>query len=254
MSSCRGSAVAMVAVVLAPQIVSGQFDMPMFQTKVPQAESRQELDKFLDVVQVSEVEALPIMAANFRERFPDSAFIPQTFRMEMKAYRELQKFSKAINAGEEALQRNPDDVDTLLTLANMIPHDANGADGSDHALDKAESYAQQAIKLISSLKADRSVPLRSWKTFMATMEASAHSAFGLIALKRGSYSKSIAEFEVCTRLNPVADGTDYYLLGRAYRLQGDRARAKIALRQASEIGPEAVKAQAEAELALIGRN
>jgi len=66
----------MVAVVLAPQIVSGQFDMPMFQTKIPQAESRQELDKFLDVVQVSEVEALPIVAANFRERFPDSALVP----------------------------------------------------------------------------------------------------------------------------------------------------------------------------------
>jgi len=245
------SIVLMIAAGLLPGILAAQFEAMMFESKVPQAQSRQELDSFLDLVQVSEPKQIVILAVRFRERFAKSEFLAQSYRIEMKAHRELEDYQKAIDAGEQALKLNRDDLDTLLTLANVLPNGANKPDVAAGILKKAESYALRALDGISSLKTSRSVPLKDWQQQTAQMRASAHSALGTIALKQGRYSASIAEFEMSTKQSPVADGAQYYMLGLAYLSNGNRFQAKTALKQASKLGPEIVTARAETELAAL---
>jgi tetratricopeptide (TPR) repeat protein len=131
----------------------------------------------------------------------------------------------------------------------MLPHHASISATAEAVLSKAESYARRALEGIASLRAERSISLENWQRQTGQMKATAHSALGLIALNRGQHSTSIAEFETCISQNPSADGAQYYMLGLAYRLNGNAAHAATAFRRASELGPDLVRARAQKELA-----
>jgi tetratricopeptide (TPR) repeat protein len=231
-----------------PSSLLGQFDMMIFQSQAPQAQCRQELDSFLDIVEATQAEGVISSAARFKKQFPESEFLSQVHRMEMKAYKGLNDYKNTVGSGERALAINPHDVDTLLTLANVLPHGVKEGDDSQDVLSKAENYARRALDNISSLKAARTVSLADWLDLISQMKSSAHEALGMIAFKRGRYSESVAELEEGTRLNPVADGAQYFKLGTAYLLNGDPAKAKTALERAFHLGPEVVKSLAQEQL------
>ncbi len=215
------------------------------------AQSRQELDAFLDIVQFSQTEKIVSLTTQFGERFPKSEFLSQVYRMQMKAYKGLNDYKNTVAAGEKALELNPHDADTLLTLVNVLPYGIHGSDDSSAILGKAESYARRALDEISSLKSARTVPLAEWLKVTAQMKASAHEALGIIAFRRGHYSKSVAEFEICTSQNPFADGAQFYRLGMAYLFNGNPGQARAALKRASELGPDIVSLRAEEQLGKI---
>jgi tetratricopeptide (TPR) repeat protein len=238
-----------IAAALLPVLLAGQSGLTVFQSKVPQAHSREELDRFLDLVQASDPKEMLVLLTQFRDRLPESEFIPQTYRIEMDAHSGMDQYELAMKAGERALELNPDDVDVLLGLANMLARDASKP--MDAILDKAERYAQRALERIASLRASRSSPPEAWQRQTDHMKSSAHSALGLIALKRGRYPASIAEFETSVNQNPAAEGAQYYMLGVAYRLDGNRSAAVVAFRRASELGPDPVRVRAQNALLTI---
>jgi tetratricopeptide (TPR) repeat protein len=239
-----------ILLLCLPVRLSAQFDSVIVERKPAQAQSRQELDAYLDIVQSHEPEKIVSLAARLAQQFPDSEFLGHVHRLEMAAHLVLNDYQNSIAAGEKALKLNPRDLNALLTLAKVLPNGMKETDSSA-ILDKAENYARQAIEEISALKAPRTLPLGEFRRVTAQMKASAHEALGIIAFKRGRYSESVAEFEKSTDQNPLADGALFYRLGMAYLLNRNPAQAKIALKRASELGPEVVRKKAEEQLAKI---
>jgi tetratricopeptide (TPR) repeat protein len=235
---------------LFPLSLGAQFDTVIIERKPAQAQSRLELDAYLDIVQSHEPERIVSMVACFEKTFPDSEFLSHVHRIEMDAYRALNDYENSVAAGEKALKRNPKDLAALLTLAKVLPTGIKGTD-SNAILDKAERYAREAIEEINALKAPRTLPLTEFRKFTAQMKANAYEALGIIAFAGGRYPESVAEFEKSTAESPLADGALFYRLGMAYLLSGNPNQAKIALKRAVELGPDVVRTKAEEQLAML---
>jgi len=179
-------------VMLRPPRVEAQFDMVIFEKRPPQAQSREELNAVLDIVQSTDPKKIVSVCADFRTRFPTSEFLGHVYRMEMHAYGTLDEARRMIEAGQKALELNSHDVDALLTLANTVPNGVNNLSAESTALlDKAEGYARQALQEIDGLKATRGVPLDKWRKLTGRMRSSAQEALGFIAFKRGRYAESV---------------------------------------------------------------
>jgi tetratricopeptide (TPR) repeat protein len=235
---------------LLPFPLAAQFDTVLIERKPAQAQSRQELDAYLDMVESHEPEKTVSLAAGFAKQFPDSEFLGYVHSLEMDAYLALNDYQNSVAAGEKALERNPKDANALLKLAKVLPNGAKETDSST-ILDKAENYARKAIEEISALKAPRTLSLAEFRRVTAQMKATAHEALGIIAFKRGRYPESVAEFERSTGENPMADGALFYRLGMAYLFSGNLNQAKTALKRALELGPEVVRTKAEEQLARL---
>jgi tetratricopeptide (TPR) repeat protein len=229
--------------------LSAQFDMVMVDPKPPQAQSRQELDTYLDIVQSQEPARIVSLASRFAKQFPESEFLGQVHRLEMKAYQDLNDYPNSVAAGEKALQWNPNDVNALLTLAKVLPNRVNESIDLSGILGKAEKYALKALEEISTLKAPRTLPLTEFRRVTAQMRAAAHEALGIVAFQRGRYTDSVAEFEKSIGESPLADGALFYRLGMAYLFNGNPDQGRTALKRASDLGPEVVRARAEEQLA-----
>jgi tetratricopeptide (TPR) repeat protein len=232
----------------------GQLGAMVFQQTPPQAQTREELYAFLDLVDNSKSERFFILASEFVERFPRSEFGGFVHRMRMNAYREMNDHHNTVRAGEKALELNQQDIDVLLTLANILPHGIKATDPLSVTLNTAEGYARRALKEIMALKAPRTLSLDDWEEAINVMKASAHCALGLVALKRGRYSDSVAEFEICTEQNTRATGPQYYMFGVALISEGKSEQARSALQRAAELGPKLVTEQAEAKLRSLEKN
>src|SRR4051794_25607888 len=176
----------LVILCFLPFPLGAQFDTVIVERTPPQAQSRQELDAYLDIVQSHEPEEILSLTARFTKQFPNSEFLGHVHRLEMNAYLALNDYQNSVVAGEKALKSNAKDVNTLLTLAKVLPSGMKENDSSA-TLDKAENYARSAIEEIVALKAPRTVSLAEFHRLSAQMLAAAHEALGIIAFKRGRY-------------------------------------------------------------------
>jgi len=241
-------------VMLRPPRVEAQFDMVILEKRPPQAQSREELNAVLDIVQSTDPKKIVSVCADFRTRFPTSEFLGHVYRMEMHAYGTLDEARRMIEAGQKALELNSHDVDALLTLANTVPNGVNNLSAESTALlDKAEGYARQALQEIDGLKATRGVPLDKWRKLTGRMRSSAQEALGFIAFKRGRYAESVTEFEKSIRFNPEAGGAVFFRLGIAYSYDGKPLEAQVALERSFQLGPDLIRTKAKEQLARLGK-
>jgi len=240
---------AVLFALLSPSPVApAQLESYVIEPKPPQAQSREELRAYLDVTQAAEPQRTIELGARFVQNFPRSEFLAQVYRRQMHAHRNLGDAERTIQAGEKARSSNPFDVDTLLTLASVLPGQSGETRGADTVLDRAEDYALRALQELATLKASRSVRLANWLAFLRRQRASAHESLGVVAFQRGEYRKSVQEFELSTQDNLDAEGSQLFRLGVAYQYVGENEKAISALERAVELGPDVVSAKAQAQL------
>ena len=170
----------------------------------------------------------------------------------MLAYQDMGDYQGLIESGEKALMIQPDNLNTLLTLADAIPNGVSGKGAGDSLrLAQAEQYARRIFDGIERIKLPRSMPRQRWQTLSREMEASAHEALGHIASKRGHRQEAVAEFEKAVGQNPSPRGRQFYRLGVAYMLAGSDQSAQAALHQAADLGPDEIRSMANAVLKRI---
>jgi tetratricopeptide (TPR) repeat protein len=238
----------LLTIAVVPRVAYGQLSQFVVEPRPPQAQTRQELKAYLDVVQDDDPAQTIRLISRFVQQFPKSEFLSQLYRRKMHAHRSLNDYKKMIQAGEKVLETNPFDVDALLTLAAFLPN--QDADSKDYegVLDKAENYARRVLEEIATLKAARTLPLADWLALLQRSRASAHESLGVVAFSRRKYAESVTQFELCTRENPAAEGSQFYRLGIAYRYIGKKEQAMTAFKRAIDLGPEAVMAKAKEQL------
>lgn len=210
----------------------------------PQAKSPEEFDDFLQIESRHAAADIILAGKQFTRRWPDSALLAEVYRMEMRAYAQLNDSNSAIGAGEHALQRVPDNIDVLVELAYLLADSFQDA----AALVRADADARRVLELVDVIRIPRTTSPAQWARLRSSLEAKAHTALGLVAFKRDLPKDAVAEFETAARLAPEPDPTLYYRLGLAYRITGESAKAVEMLQRAARTGDPVLRSLAEQQL------
>jgi len=210
----------------------------------PQADSPEEFDSYLAVVDASAPAAVIAAGEVFVRAWPGSGLRGHVYEMEFEAYRRLGDADKAIEAGEKSLAAAPDN---LIMLANLSVALANGTRDAKR-LARAEMYARKAIELSTSMRLPKFIHPDEWEQINARVNSQAHAALGLVANQRGAIQHAIQEFETAVKLAPEPDATQYYRLGLLYHVIGNISGAREKLQRAMELNEPGIRELAEQQL------
>jgi tetratricopeptide (TPR) repeat protein len=162
------------------------------------------------------------MIEKFTPAFPNSKFEVEISQFTMAALQGLNDPAKSIQFGEKALKANPDNVSTLLLLANAYVDENKN-------LAKAVEYGQKAVKLSSATAATPdSSPDQKLTAGMAK------STLGWAYLKQDKAALAAPELKDATSLLSENAGLleeAYYRAGFAYAKLGKKAEAQDALQK-----------------------
>ncbi len=220
----------------------------------PQAKTEEELDLYLELTVSTNPRASVEIAERFAREYPKSELLGLVYEYEMQACQRLDDFEGTLRAGRKALELLPDNADTQLTLASVIPDHAQGRADSTKLLQEAEEYARRSLRELATMRIPKEILPDRWKTLRGQLEAQAHEALGKIERDRGNLEGAISEFALAASQNPVPQGTQFLELGAAYSQARQPEEAKKAFERAIELGPARVREVAERELAKVTSN
>lgn len=247
-------AVALAAGLACPLFLAmAQFGPFLDLGSAPQAKTQQEFDAYLDVLAADDPRDRVAACTAFMGAHPRSALRGLVSVHEMEAHRQLDDFAGVLSSGERVLQLLPDNLRALLTLAAAIPNAPVEAPRWEMQLDQAEGFARRALEVMDRKEIPKSIGLEEWKAFRAGMASEAHEALGHVATKRGQTERAVREFEQAVRLNPNAEGRQWFRLGIAYALAGRAGEASEALLRAADLGPALVAERATQAIEGLGR-
>lgn len=155
------------------------------------------------------------LGEQFLQKYPSSKYVGQVYAGLTQAYYGKEQYDKMYAAGDKALQLNPDNVDVLVLIGWVIPHNYDPNDlGAERKLDKAEAYLTHALNLLPAVKKPDAMSEEQFNKARQENMSMAHSGLGLVYFRRQDAVKSAAELEQAVKLSTKPDPTDYFVLGR----------------------------------------
>ena len=151
----------------------------------------------------------------YNEAFPDSHYQDQVTQYALISLQQMNDRAGVVAFGEKALAAHPDNVTTLLLLAETMAEDAR-------TRPKALEYARKAVGLTKGDEA-RGDPQK------ALLAASAHSVLGFVLVMQGSYQAAIPELRAAAGPLKEQEGAEsrvLYCLGLSYAKLGSFAEAR----------------------------
>jgi tetratricopeptide (TPR) repeat protein len=237
-----------LAVPLAPAQL-GPLSDP---SRAPQAKTQEEFDQYLQITTESDPRQVIQRADAFVHAFPDSQFAGVAFQYQMHAYQQTGQFDELLAAGRKALAANPDNLNTLLTLAPAAANIAMQRPDRVPLLTQARTWANNALAAIDRTQAPRQLPLAQWQAEKSRMQAEAHETLGVVALDESDVGTAVHEFQTAIALQPSPDGAQFLRLGLAFLDAGNKEEAARNLRRAAELGPEPVRTLALNQIKILG--
>jgi tetratricopeptide (TPR) repeat protein len=229
-----------------------QFDELASSKQIPQASSQQELDEYIEILDADTPSSKVETIKAFLQRYPASNFRVMVYQLMMLAYKELGDSRGLIDSAEKTLKIQPDNLNTLLTLADVLPNGVSGNSPEDRRrLAQAEHCARRVFEGIEQIKLPRTMPRQRWQVLSSEMQSTAYEALGHVASKRGEWREAVAQFEKAVKQNPTPRGRQFYRLGVAYMLAGGNQSALEALGRAVELGPDEIREMASSVLKRI---
>ncbi len=251
MARSRVLVLVLSLMTLGVPAVLGQLGPLSDPQQAPQAATQEEFDAYLGILTEQDPRLVIRHVAEFVRAFPESQLVGVAYQYEMHAYQQTGDFDQMLAAGKKALVANPDNLNTLLTLAPATANAAlQRADGAE-LLKQAQSWANSALAAIDKTKVPRQWPLAKWTAEKMRMQAEAHETLGVIALDQRDAATAVREFQAAVDLQPAPDGALFLRLGLALLAQGDRNAAVMNMHRAAELGPEPVRAIALNQLKAV---
>jgi tetratricopeptide (TPR) repeat protein len=244
---------ATVGFIRTPRAMA-QFGPLVDAMDAPQAKTEGELDLYLELAVSTNPHESVKIADRFAAEYPKSELLGLVFEYEMQACQRLDDFEGTLRAGRKALDLQPNNAETQLTLASVIPDHALGRPDSAKLLQEAEGYSRGSLRELSTMRIPKEILPERWKTLRGQLEAEAHEAIGKIERDRGDLQAAISEFALAAFHNPVPQGTQFIQLGTVYAQARRQEEAKQAFKRAIELGPDSVREVAQNELAKITGN
>jgi tetratricopeptide (TPR) repeat protein len=231
-----------------PIFLAAQFGPLPSRAQAPQAKTQQELDQYLKIITDASPQALITDVNTFATQFPASELLGTAYQYQMHAYEQLGDFPRMLSSGQQALKSQPDNLNTLMALAPALANRIFQDPPDAQLTALAEDYAHRALEGIEKTKPPRQTPLEQWTAQKQRMQSDAHEVLGLVALKRGQPVIAISELQLSIQLSPPPDGSRYLRLALAFAAAGETGKAEENLRCAAELGPDAVRQLAMAEI------
>jgi tetratricopeptide (TPR) repeat protein len=179
------------------------------------------------------------MVDEFESRFPKSQFLSYVYLQAAKAYREKGDVNKLVEYGEKSLKQDPDNVFSLVMVALALPQPRMLQSSPEEAaqrLSLAETYADQALKLIASLPARPNESPGQLQKQKGALASDAHAALGMVYMGRDESQKAIEELKTAVSLTQTPNPQLYFRLGEVYENEGKKNEAFEAFTKASELG------------------
>lgn len=197
-----------------------------------------------------------LLVADFEKKFPNSSLLSYAYMFGANAYSNKNDVANTVVYGQKSLKLKEDNLPTLIMLSSMIPQPQFLKDHEQEKekyLNDAETYANQAIKLISDpaavprLQNETDDQYAKRKDLLAS---GAHASLGMIHLERSQLvlqgvdkdelAKSEKEFQQAISMTDRPNAQDYYRLGEAYSLDGKLDEAIQSFTKAGELGQGSV--------------
>lgn len=245
---CRLPAFISFALVCGTASLQAQLGLLSNRSQAPQAKSQVELDLYLKISTDTTSQNVLRDVDDLASQFPKSDLLGVAYQYQMHAFEDLGNFEGMVEAGQKALLANPDNINTLLTLAPAIANHVTRGTDSAKLLGQAEGYARRVLIVVNEIKPPRQIPLEQWETTKQGMQSRAHEVLGVVAIDRNQPVIASDEFKTAIGLAPTPEGSQYFRLGIACSSAGERSSAKKYLLQAVELGPESVRQLAQKEL------
>jgi tetratricopeptide (TPR) repeat protein len=192
-------------------------------------------------------------ATEFEQKYPDSQLLSYAYWLEAIAYQRKGNVEKIVDYGEKSLKLKPDNLNSLLLLAAIIPQPQylklRQAD-EDKLLGEAEGYAQKALQMVDQVPRQPNQTDEQYKKEKDSIASTAHASLGMIHLERSQLaltgpdrdelSKAVEEFKTCVAQAEHPAAEDYYRMGEAYSMLGNLDGAIDAFTKASELAQGSV--------------
>lgn len=189
---------------------------PAPQEKKPQWKSRDEYDAYQAIVGEQDANKKIQLAQAFLEKFKDSDFKDLANLEVLRAYQRLGDGAKAVEAGQKALDANPDNLDAHTLVAYLFPF-AFRVDAPDVAarLSRAESDANRGLEVLQKAQKPENVPEEQFNQVNKARRAVFNSLLGFVALQRKDYAGAVTFLKAAAEDNP-SNSYGFYWLGLSY--------------------------------------
>ena len=154
------------------------------------------------------------LGEQYVQKYPSGKYLETVYQGLTTAEYSKQDFAKMYADADKALSLNPDDVNVLVLVGWVIPHNYDPNDlAADSRLDKGEKYEKHALEILAALPKPANLTDEQFAKLKAQGEAQAHSGLGLIYFRRQDFEQSVAELKKSTADPANQDATDYYVMG-----------------------------------------
>lgn len=189
---------------------------PAPQEKKPQWKSRDEYDAYQAIVGEQDPNKKIQLAQAFLEKFKDSDFKDLAYLEVLGAYLRLGDGIKAVEAGQKALEANPDNLDAQTRVAYLFPF-AFRLDDPDVAakLSRAESDAKRGLAVLQKAQKPENVTEDQFNQRFKASRAVFNSLLGFVGLQRKDYAGAVTSLKAAAEDNP-SYSYGFYWLGLSY--------------------------------------
>jgi tetratricopeptide (TPR) repeat protein len=171
------------------------------------------------------------LLVRFANLFPDSPNAGQALGAAAVTYQQAQNRPKMLETANSALAKDPDNLGTLLLLADDYSE-------KGEQLDKAEAYAKKAASLCDTAKKPEGVSAADWQKQINLQKGLAFSALGQIDLQKKlnpAAVDSLTKAAPLLKVNAAVYARNQYRLGFAYLNVKNTAGAKQAFTDAASV-------------------
>ena len=184
----------------------------------------------------------------FLAKYPMSIYAGAVYSTLTTAYLSVGQEDKFLEAGNKALEINPDNVDVLPLMAMAIPRRINSkTTDAPQQLQKAQTFGKHGVDLLTSMPKPADIDDATFQKIKNDKLAMCHSGLGVATFQMGKYPESITELSQAVLLASVPDPVDYYLLGKADQATSHFTDAITAFNKCAAVGPLQAQCKAGAD-------
>lgn len=161
----------------------------------PQAKTQPEFDAYKAAAASPDAASLEKAADDFAAKFPDSELRILLYKGAMQQYQKTGNSEKIVAMGRKALAIDPDDPESLVTVASELAEKTRDTDlDKDQRLDEAMKLAQHSLQTIDT---DVAVPANTPQTqvdaYKGQIRSFAYSIIGTLEFKKDQFPQAEAD-------------------------------------------------------------